>query len=188
MTKTQSLTGDGDHEVTEKPNTETTAAPRKKARRAYMKSGTYKLKSAITEGANRGLHVIDRRTRWGQALAQWRTDLINDLGGTESVSTGQLTVIDLACKTRLLLDSVDAWLLRQPSLINQRRRCLYPVVRERQALADSLARYMDQLGLERRAKPVPSLSDYLASKTSGPREIEPQNVFERLSGDQKNAS
>jgi hypothetical protein len=36
--------------------------------------------------------------------------------------------------------------------VNKRRRCLHPVVRERQALADSLARYMGQLGLERRAK------------------------------------
>ena len=38
---------------------------------------------------------------------------------------------------------------------------LFPVVYERQQLADSLARYMAPLGLGRRAKPVESLSDYL---------------------------
>jgi hypothetical protein len=41
-------------------------------------------------------------------------------------------------------------------------RALLPVVRERQQLADALARYMTTLGLERRAKPVPSIREILA--------------------------
>lgn len=41
------------------------------------------------------------------------------------------------------------------------------------------------LGTKHHDKSEPSLSDSLASKISGPREIEPQNVFERLSGDQQ---
>jgi anthranilate phosphoribosyltransferase len=41
-----------------------------------------------------------------------------------------------------------------PSLVNRQRRCLHAVVKERQSLADALARYMAQLGLERRAKEV----------------------------------
>jgi len=65
-----------------------------------------------------------------------------------------MAVIDLSVKTRLLLDSIDAWLLTQPSLINARKRALLPAVRERQALADALARYLGQLGLERKAKDV----------------------------------
>ena len=67
-------------------------------------------------------------------------------------------------RQKLLLESVDAWLLIQPSLVNGRKRALLPVVRERQGLADSLARYLAQLGLERRAKPVPSLDDYLRQR------------------------
>lgn len=67
-------------------------------------------------------------------------------------------------RQKLLLESVDAWLLVQPSLVNGRKRALLPVVRERQALADSLARYLTQLGLERRAKPLPSLNDYLRQR------------------------
>lgn len=63
-----------------------------------------------------------------------------------------------------MLDSIDAWLLVQPSLVNLRRRALLPVVRERQQLADALARYLGQLGLERRGKPVPDLASYLATK------------------------
>jgi hypothetical protein len=44
-----------------------------------------------------------------------------------------LTLIDLGVKTKLLLDSIDAWILIRRSLIDQRRRALLPVVRERQA-------------------------------------------------------
>ena len=64
-------------------------------------------------------------------------------------------------KTKLLLDSIDAWLVKQPSLVNHRKRALLPVVLQRQQLADALARHMTQLGLERKAKQVLSLSDYL---------------------------
>jgi hypothetical protein len=49
--------------------------------------------------------------------------------------------------------------------VNSRKRTLLPVVRERQALADSLARYLAQLGLERRTKPVPSSDDYLRQRS-----------------------
>ena len=51
-----------------------------------------------------------------------------------------------------MLDSVDVWLLSRPSLINQRKQTILPTVMQRQQLADSLARYMNQLGLERRVK------------------------------------
>jgi hypothetical protein len=50
------------------------------------------------------------------------------------------------------LDSIDAWLLTQPTLVNVRKRTLIPVVLQRQTLADGLARYLSQLGLERRHK------------------------------------
>ncbi len=107
------------------------------------------------------------RTALGRALAQWRAELIADLGGSEAISTQQAVVIDLAAKTKLMLDSVDAWLLQQPSLINKRSRSVWPVVRERQALADALARYMTALGLERRPKKIPDLQEYLAQKYRG---------------------
>ena len=63
-----------------------------------------------------------------------------------------------------MLDSIDAWLLAQPSLVNKRKRALLPVVRERTQLADSLARHLSALGLERRAKPTQSLQEYLVKR------------------------
>jgi len=111
--------------------------------------GLYGLKSMLKE---RGLGAIDGRSALGKALTGWRADLIRDLGGDSEVSTQQRTYVELCAKTKLLLDSVDGWLLTRPSLINKKRKTLLPVVRERQHLADSLAKYLAQLGLERRVK------------------------------------
>jgi hypothetical protein len=116
------------------------------------------MKRAIRE---HGTRAIDRRTSLGKALDHWRKELVSDLGGTDQVSTQQLTIITIAVKTKLLLDSLDTWLLKQPSLINHRKRAVHPVVLQRQQLADSLIRAMVQLGLERKATRVPSLTDYL---------------------------
>ena len=117
-----------------------------------------------------GERAIDMRTTPGRQLAAWRDALIEDLGGDEHVSTQQLTVIELAARTKVLLDGVDAWLFGQPTkhegssrLYSKRDRKLYPIVRQRQALADSLARYMAMLGLERRAK-VHDLDEYVVDQ------------------------
>jgi len=98
-----------------------------------------------------GRRAIDKRTRTGKALAAWRKELIADMGGDDNVSTQQKTIIDLIVKQKLLLDTVDAWLLTRP-LIDRPSKSLIPVVRERQTLADALARYLGQLGLERHNK------------------------------------
>ncbi len=116
------------------------------------------LKQAVKQLGGR---VIDRRTRLGKALAKWRTDLIQDLGGRDAISTQQEALVDLAVKSKLILDSIDCWLLRQPSLVNACKRSLLPAVRERQQLADGLARYLTQLGLERKSK-IQTLDDVLA--------------------------
>jgi hypothetical protein len=93
-----------------------------------------------------------------------RLRFLHHLTGHYPLSTQQKALVELVVRQRLLLESVDAWLLVQPSLVAARKKALLPVVRERQGLADSLARYLAQLGLERRAKPVPSLNDYLCQR------------------------
>ena len=123
--------------------------------------GLRRLKRAVKELGGR---VIDRRTSIGRALTGWRAELLRELGGHESVSTQELAIVDLAVKTKLMLDSIDAWLLKQPSLINARKRTLLPVVLQRQQLADALARYMAQLGFKRRPKPALTIQDYMAAR------------------------
>ena len=111
------------------------------------KHNLYTMKRAVNALGNR---AIDGRTTTGKALVKWRADLIADLGG--DVSTQQEAVINLAVKSKLILDSIDTWLLQQSSLINTRKKSVLPVVMQRQQLADGLARYLAQLGLGRIAK------------------------------------
>lgn len=138
-----------------------------RSKRTYQKHGLTRLKSVVKRLGNR---VIDRRTSIGKALHAWRAELVADLGGRDSISTQQAALVDLAVKTKLMLDSVDAWLLTQPSLINSRKRSLIPVVKERLSLSSHLLSVLKELGLERKATPVPTLSEYLAMRPPSPRE------------------
>jgi hypothetical protein len=63
-----------------------------------------------------------------------------------------------------LVDSVDAYVLSMPSPVNRQRRCLHPVVRERQALVGQLQSLLRDLGLDRELPERPSLTEYLATK------------------------
>jgi hypothetical protein len=96
-----------------------------------------------------GARAIGARTSVGRALAEWRRELVEDLGGPEAVSTAQQTLIDVATRTRVMLDSIDVFILSMPSPVNKRRRVLFPVVVQRQALARELLRVLDTLGLRR---------------------------------------
>lgn len=82
-------------------------------------------------------------------LIEWRHDLVADLGGEDRLSTQQLAIVDLAVRDKLLLDSLDAWLFAQPSIVNKRSRKLLPVVMERARLADGLQRRLELLGMAR---------------------------------------
>ncbi len=134
-----------------------------KPRQSYSRHGLNALKVRVKV---QGWHAIDRRTVAGQALLAWRNELLADLGGEDAVSAQELALVELATRTRLYVDSLDAWLMAQPSLVNQRKKAVLPVLRERQQLVDSLGRILGQLGLERRAKRVPTLPEYLAETYS----------------------
>ena len=68
--------------------------------------GLTSLKRAFSRLGNR---AIDGRSRAAIALRKWRQEILEDLGGAEAVSAQQETILDLACRTRLLLHSIDAW-------------------------------------------------------------------------------
>jgi hypothetical protein len=129
------------------------------------------MKRALKE---HGTRAIDRRTSLGKALDRWQDELVSDLGGSQQVSTQQRAIVTLAVRTKLLLESIDAWLLQQPTLVNARKRTVLPVVLQRQQLADALAKYMTQLGLERKAKQLPTLSEYLNNGKQTTKERSPE--------------
>ncbi len=109
----------------------------------------------------RGLTAIDKRTAAARSLIADRDEWIQDMGGPEAISGKQRVILEAAVRTNLYIQHLDAWLMEQRSLVNFKRRSVLPVLKERQTLVDSLARLLGLLGLERKAKPVPSLQDYL---------------------------
>jgi hypothetical protein len=125
--------------------------------------GTKALKRAIQ---TLGKRTLDQRTSVAKALSVWRGELIEDLGGFDALSTQELALVDAAVKTKLILDSVDAWLLAQPMLVNKRTRGVLPAVRDRNSLVTTLRGILTDLGLRRRAKEQ-DLGTYLAGRFGG---------------------
>jgi hypothetical protein len=137
------------------PRKVTTARPRH-----YQRHGLHTLQKAVRDLGSRALPA--RNTRLGRALLEWRTALVADLGGEDAISTQQRALVELAVRTKLLVDSVDAFILAMPSPVNRTKRCLFAVVRERQGLVDQLQKLLRDLGLERRTRDV-DLAEHLAA-------------------------
>ncbi len=117
------------------------------------RTGLKALKARVTV---RGLGAIDKRTLAAQHLLTFRRELLDDLGGEAAVSAAQLALVEIATRSRLYLDHVDAHLLALASLLTRRNR-LKPLVVERSRLADNLIAVLSRLGLERRKPAAPSL-------------------------------
>jgi hypothetical protein len=133
-------------------------------RRRRRRHGLNAIKAAVKV---RGLAVIDKRTVEARVLLAWRQELLDHVGG-DAASPAQRALVEMAVRTRLYVDHVDHWLMAQRSLVLARRRSVMPIVRERQQLADSLARLLAQLGLERKAPKALSLDDIRAGYAAEP--------------------
>jgi hypothetical protein len=70
------------------------------------------------------------------------------------VSAQKRALVDLAVRTRLYVDHCDAFLMEQTSLILKRKKSVLPILLQRNQLADSLARTLSMLGLERIPLPI----------------------------------
>jgi hypothetical protein len=137
-----------------------TESPQKRPR-PYRKSGVYTLRNAVQTLGNRALPST--RTALGRELQAWRAALLDDLGGENQISTQRRALVDMAVRTKLQVDSVDAYLFTLPSLVDKRHRCMWPVVRERQSLVNQLQSILRDLGLERRVKDAGDLAAQLAA-------------------------
>jgi hypothetical protein len=132
--------------------------------RNARKHGFNPAKAALSEFGQR---VIDGRSALGRALADWRQEIVRDLGGAEQLSAQQHTVIDIVVRTKILLDGCDAYIMTT-GIVNKRKRAVHPIVIQRGQLAESLVRHLSMLGLKRKAQEVPSLQEYLRQHASEP--------------------
>jgi hypothetical protein len=104
---------------------------------------------------------LDGRTAIAVAVRRWKEDVRRDLGG--DLTRAQETILELAAQSWVIVSSLDDYIARQPSLVT-RKRSVIPVVVQRMQIAEGLARHLAQLGLERRAAPVPDLRDYIRAR------------------------
>jgi hypothetical protein len=110
----------------------------------------------------RGFRGIDRRTAGAREALAFRRELVAALGGEADLSLQRRRLIDMTARAALLLDHIDSWLVGQQSLINARTRSMLPVLVQRQALAEHLARLLDRLGLDRLPQRVQTVEDVAA--------------------------
>jgi len=98
-----------------------------------------------------GTAALDQRTTEAKELARWKANLVSDLGGLEVISTAQETLIELAARQIVLLHLIDNWIFEKPEerVFRKRDKTVYALTKERQRIADALARYLTTLGLER---------------------------------------
>ncbi len=70
--------------------------------------GLYQARRLLNEW---GRLAIDGRSELGRSLARWTDAIVADLGGEEAISAQQATVIEMAVRTKILIDGVDSYLL-----------------------------------------------------------------------------
>ena len=78
-----------------------------------------------------------------------------DLGG--DLTRAQVTILEATAQAWVIVSSLDDWIARQSSLVT--KRTVLPVVVQRIQIAEGLARNLERLVLERRARQALSLAD-----------------------------
>ncbi len=130
--------------------------------RSYHQHGLWTLRAALEEfGSDKWLDHIGPT---GVALRAWKESLVEDLGGWDNLSTQQLALVDLVARQMLLIESVDRFVIANQAIVNERNRKLFRVMLDRQRMADSWAKYLQMLGLEKRAPEGQDLSAYVREK------------------------
>jgi hypothetical protein len=105
---------------------------------------------------------LDGRSALSQSIAKYRAELLASLGGADNLSSMEHTLVEMVSRDWIMIQHIDAYLF-QTGIFNKKRRQAYALTVQRMQIADSLTRRLQALGLQRRAKQVPSLSDYLAN-------------------------
>jgi hypothetical protein len=122
---------------------------------------------ALPKGGNKArllrLEDIDGRTRARREAERFLNDLLDDLGGAESVSAGRRALAESAAVTKAMLDDQGArYLLGEP---------IDPAGYA--TLSNSLKRLVETVGLERRTRDTLDLGSYLQARRAATEAQEP---------------
>jgi hypothetical protein len=100
-------------------------------------------------------------TEVGRALEAFKAEVIDALGGSANVTPQQVTIIEAIARQKLFLESLDAWLFQQKSLVHWRKRAAFPIVMQRSTLSRDLVYMLGLLGLDRKKLPPKPLTQII---------------------------
>src|SRR5438128_7012411 len=119
--------------------------------------GLYAMRRSLSVLTTRRL---DGRSAVAVAARRWKEDIRRDLGG--DLTRAQETILEAAAQAWVIVSSLDDFIARQPTLVTKKRRVLDVVV-QRMQIAEGLARNLERLGLERRARDATDLAAQFAA-------------------------
>jgi hypothetical protein len=142
-------------------------------RREYLRSGQHIVAKAmpyLQARVNDPEVPDDRLAPLEVAVRRWKADLIADLGGKANVSTAMEITIEQAADAWITWSSLSAYkntLAGVGGIVNRRHRRAYGIVQDCERASIALNKLLTTIGLERRAKRVPTLQEYVATRYSG---------------------
>ncbi len=142
-------------------------------KRPYQYSGHYAVSKAL-ESVKDQEQWLNNQGPLGEALKQFREDLIVKQGGKEIISPGELMAIEGLVFCHILMMSAGRFIGEQESPVNKSRRQLFPVVSQWLTLFREVRETAKDLNIlrEKRPKPEPlSLNDYLATGKPKPSPV-----------------
>lgn len=122
--------------------------------------GAWTLKRALDTGR------LDMRSEAGQAIKRLRTQLETDLGGADTLSTQERLLVDRIVKKALIIEALETYALSRRSIFKRNGELIGALGRHYLSYTEALRRDLLAVGLGRRAKDVPNLSDYLNARAA----------------------
>lgn len=138
------------------------AKPSVSAQKPKQRRQMHRLSNVVRGRYKGDLAQIDGRSALSRTIQEWKAELVDSLGGSGNLSAQQTIVVETIVRDRLAIESIENWLATQPSLVNKRKRSLYPIVLQLSQLKDGMSRRLALIGLERKARPPKTLAEVLS--------------------------
>ena len=142
-----------------------------------LKHGIVQVRAGINRRVKRNRNYVDERTHEGQEALRIQAGLIDDQGGVEAITATQFIAIQELTQHYYLVSLIDrsiATYLRKNPQAKESAKMLARVFAYRTPVSSSLARYLDIIGLDKKAAPVKTLDEILAQ----PEQPEPPKESE----------
>ena len=120
----------------------------------YLAPGSPTSRSRITNGA---LIDGDGRSAWSRRMRDLINLHLSDLGGTDNVSEAEKSIVRRVATLTVELERMES-VFAEAGEASPEQLDLY------QRVSNSMRRMLETVGLERRAKPVETLQEYLRKK------------------------